>query len=330
MRAIASWSWETAPWWVPNSHRGGVWTANADGSQLQQVTHTAVGEYNPRFRPGGRIEYSRWDAASSAENVYLVNPDGSGEVALTGGRFVFYSYAFSPDGSQLAWGGGLRFDGPSFIYTMTADGGSLTAHAPLSLRNSGGGAEVAWSRDGTALAYVSEDPAYGGAANIFRVGLAGGDPFDVTKRNIPGARNPDWIGPAAPVAGAAAARSDRVAPFVRLVNYRSNNDGLVTAHATQLGYIAIDRSGIRSVTVAVTRRVRSRATCASAASTRSRRGCAGWAPAATRSAGGLAMFAATQRRDPASSACACLCRDPRLVSIETRSGEPCRSPTAAG
>jgi len=81
-----------------------VFIANADGSDVRQVTHLGKANWAPNFTPDGRkiifasdYEYER----GFPFNLYLINPDGSGleKVSHDGGFDAFP--AFSPDGKKF-------------------------------------------------------------------------------------------------------------------------------------------------------------------------------------------------------------------------------------
>lgn len=81
-----------------------VFVANADGSDVQQVTHLGKANWAPNFMPDGK----RIIFASNHEyergfpfNMYIINPDGSGleKISHDGGFDAFPM--FSPDGKKL-------------------------------------------------------------------------------------------------------------------------------------------------------------------------------------------------------------------------------------
>lgn len=81
-----------------------VYVANADGSNVQQVTHLGKANWAPNFTPDGRRivfasnhEYAR----GYPFNIYLVNMDGSGleRISHDGGFDAFPM--FSPDGKKF-------------------------------------------------------------------------------------------------------------------------------------------------------------------------------------------------------------------------------------
>jgi TolB protein len=88
-----------------------IWTANStDGGDLQRVSPTGVnGTDHPDWSPDGHwIIFRTGNDAPGSIKVYLAHPDGTGlhsilDVPAKKGRF--FSYSFSPDGTQLTIGG---------------------------------------------------------------------------------------------------------------------------------------------------------------------------------------------------------------------------------
>ena len=93
------------------------------------------------------VYYSERDGAA---DLYIMNADGSGVVALTEGGADERGPAFSPDGSRIAYH--TDADGNFEIYVMNANGSEprrLTNHPGRDLA-------PAWSPDGTRIAFMSD------------------------------------------------------------------------------------------------------------------------------------------------------------------------------
>jgi hypothetical protein len=86
-------------------------------------------------------------------DIFLMNPDGSGRVNLTGEdmAYVVYSPQASPDGSRIVFSRSVSDASTDQIYVMDADG---TDKQPLTTGEQGGGAHPTWSPDGTSIAFV--------------------------------------------------------------------------------------------------------------------------------------------------------------------------------
>jgi Tol biopolymer transport system component len=143
-----------------------IFSANADGSDVRQLTHPNNGEEdaNPAWSPdGSKLIFTQSGENSGSGDIFLMNADGTGLTPLThcthpsclgmGGA------AWSPDGSMIAYSEG---DGPprpngepsvAALWLMQADGGhpvQLT-HPPLPTSFSDDG--PAWSPDGERLVF---------------------------------------------------------------------------------------------------------------------------------------------------------------------------------
>lgn len=116
-----------------------LFSMNADGSQLRQLTDGPVYDVGPAVSPdGSRIAFTRdrrYDGGPLLPlGIYLVNPDGSNLTHLTEGTLSPYDLAWSPDGEMIAfntytrdwigWGGDIwvvRPDGSDLIRLATGD-----------------------------------------------------------------------------------------------------------------------------------------------------------------------------------------------------------------
>ena len=129
-----------------------VWSINADGTDLTQLTRSPWPEFDPAWSPdGSRIAY-RSERHEDPE-IWLMNADGSDQHRLARGL----SPAWSPDGSKIAYaspgeilcppGRGLRCSG---ISIMNADG-SGQHRVP----NTDGGEYPSWSPDSERIVFNS-------------------------------------------------------------------------------------------------------------------------------------------------------------------------------
>jgi Tol biopolymer transport system component len=96
---------------------------------------------------GGRIAFSA--GSEGIEDIYVVNPDGTGLTRLTRQPGWDFDPSWSPGCSRIAFRS--ERDGQSEIYVMNADGSqqtNLTKHPGEDL-------SPAWSPDGTSIAFAS-------------------------------------------------------------------------------------------------------------------------------------------------------------------------------
>lgn len=149
-----------------------IWAVNRDGSGATALTRLAVAaSMNPVWSPdGSRILYGtdraldQTDTTGASLNLWVMNADGSGAKPLT---FLEHtslnwwgpSYAWSPDGARIAYTSMRALDGSDSdgnsdnVWIMNADG---TNGAPLTRFTKVATLfEMAWSPDGTQIAFVS-------------------------------------------------------------------------------------------------------------------------------------------------------------------------------
>jgi Tol biopolymer transport system component len=101
-----------------------IWVMNADGSGQEPVTEPAgYVNVDPQFSPDGRRIVFASNRLGGFE-IFLMNADGSNQVALTGSPGADFNPTFSPDGRSIAWWK-LR-GGTGDIWVMDADGTSET------------------------------------------------------------------------------------------------------------------------------------------------------------------------------------------------------------
>lgn len=109
----------------------GIYIMNTDGSNVVRVIHTTVGEgeQNPKFSPNGtKILFETQIGDNS--HIFVMNVDGTNETQLT--NFTNSNGVYTGDASWSADGTKIVFvtdkdnDGGSGIYTMNADGSSVT------------------------------------------------------------------------------------------------------------------------------------------------------------------------------------------------------------
>lgn len=83
-----------------------IYTCNADGSELKQITHLGKANWAPFFTPdGSKIIFSSNHASPRGYDfqLYTINLDGTGLEQITT-ESVFNAFPmFSPDGKKLVW-----------------------------------------------------------------------------------------------------------------------------------------------------------------------------------------------------------------------------------
>ncbi len=83
-----------------------IFTCNADGTDLKQVTHLGKANWAPFFHPSGKkIIFSSNHHSKKGYDfqLYMINLDGTGLEQITGASIFNAFPMFSPDGKKLAW-----------------------------------------------------------------------------------------------------------------------------------------------------------------------------------------------------------------------------------
>lgn len=108
----------------------------------------------PVVVPGGNGLIAFQSDRDGDYEIYVANPDGSGQTALTSNGASDTVPAWSPDGSRIAFTSNR--DGNNEIYVMDADGSNQTRLTNVSASDS----IPAWSPDGTHLAFNTNRDGY--------------------------------------------------------------------------------------------------------------------------------------------------------------------------
>jgi Tol biopolymer transport system component len=207
-----------APWLLIESSQG-LWAANPDGSALRQLTNVdywrgnlkqaiqpagnhivflTPGNYdfhhmalNLLSLPDGQITKITDLTSASTEAYADLNPGETGFEALRAiGEMV--SYAWSPDGSQLAFSGVM--DGPSAdIYLYNVQTGAITRVSQDPAQDFA----PSWSPDGNHLLYLAADGFGTGAgwtmSGVWAADGTGGNPTQLFASDSAGEVLEGWL-----------------------------------------------------------------------------------------------------------------------------------------
>jgi Tol biopolymer transport system component len=146
-----------------------LYVMNADGSGLTVLQGTPAAERVPDWQPAvgpplppirdalDKIAFSsernQPGGSDTEQDVFTMNPDGTGQRALTDSRAFEGESAWSPTGSKIAFA--TNRDNNYEIYAMNADGTGLTNLTHTTAAGEGG---PTWSPDGSKIAYSRAEP----------------------------------------------------------------------------------------------------------------------------------------------------------------------------
>ena len=128
--------------WIGDSNvftsQSAVWIMRADGTQAVQVTdypekgiwgnaNLPAGDYDPRLSPGGgRIVFERLENTEDPHggyNLFIINPDGTGETRLTSNGYSQGLANWSHSGEKLVYiVAAINGQGKYHIYLVNSDG----------------------------------------------------------------------------------------------------------------------------------------------------------------------------------------------------------------
>jgi TolB protein len=141
-----------------------IYTADADGSNVQQLTRDGSISVGPSISPDGRrIAYTGYK--SGYADIYLINLSSGQRDRIIKYPGTNSGAAFSPDGSRLATT--LSKDGNPELYVTSAGGGG----ARRLTRTRGVESSPTWSPDGGEIIYSCDER---GGPQLYRISASGG------------------------------------------------------------------------------------------------------------------------------------------------------------
>jgi Tol biopolymer transport system component len=145
-----------------------IFTSNADGSDLRQLTTNAAADTRPDWSPdGGKIVFE--SNRDGNNELYVMNADGTGLARLTTNTSNDNQPVWSPDGKKIAFTSDRADDAGGYeLYVMNADGTN-----PVRLTYQvGTDSRPEWSADGGSLFFAST---YYGNSEVHRLSAVTGD-----------------------------------------------------------------------------------------------------------------------------------------------------------
>jgi TolB protein len=145
-----------------------IFIANADGSDLQQLTDDPGPEFDGMLSPDGtKIVYrDSTRGINQNDEIFVMNVDGSNKRNVTIDPADDWGPAWSPDGSQIAFNS-TRVSGTlPQLFVMDEDGGNVRQ---LTERE---GEYPSWSPDGRQIVFMSQEPA---GANNYEIYVINSD-----------------------------------------------------------------------------------------------------------------------------------------------------------
>jgi dipeptidyl aminopeptidase/acylaminoacyl peptidase len=160
-----------------------IYAANADGSNVVQLTTNPAGDSDPAWSPDGRKLV--FDSTRDGDyEIYSMSADGSGQTDVSNDHASSdYDPAWSPDAAQIVFVG--ERNNSADVYVMNWDGTGRINLTNTPTVNEG---SPSWSPDGSKIAFSSSAS---GQGDIYSMNPDGTDVTNLS--DLPGDdRNPTW------------------------------------------------------------------------------------------------------------------------------------------
>ncbi len=136
---------------ISGDERVELFLANADGSDLKQLTTNGRNNYLPAWSPTGEIisYVSQGGPETDTAEIHTIRVDGTGEMRLTDNDAFEYGTSWTSNGDKIVFGS-VR-NGEWQIYTMDSDGNN---QLPLPIPAHGNAPD--WSPDDLRIVFTSD------------------------------------------------------------------------------------------------------------------------------------------------------------------------------
>jgi len=176
-----------------SSGHDALYTIRPDGTGLRRLTEDDGTDWYPAWSPdGARIAYVRIPDGGPGWQIWVVNADGTGAEPFTRDDRYNETVTWSPDGRRLAYATYLPNHEDWQIRVMQADGTGVHTVYRCEGECYDGGYTLAWSPDGTAIAFTFTRGALDPTPEIGLVDADGGN-FRTVDTGTVGACCLSWI-----------------------------------------------------------------------------------------------------------------------------------------
>lgn len=151
-----------------------IFTMSPDGTNQTNISNNAMlNDARPAWSPDGtKIAFIRRPLVGSQGNIWTMNANGTGQVAITVGPFTDRDPTWSPDGTMIAFDSPNR-DGNREIYKVSSVGGPVTRLT----NNPAEDDDPFWAPDNSGIAFVSQRT---GSNRIWAMDTDGSNPSQLS------------------------------------------------------------------------------------------------------------------------------------------------------
>jgi TolB protein len=166
----------------PDGRNSNIFVLDLRSKQTQQLTNTPAINTAPSYSPdGGQITFE--SDRGGAQQVYVMNADGSGQNRISFGNGRYSTPVWSPDGQYIAF---TKQAGGKFAIGVMKPDGSGERILTEGFHNEG----PTWAPNGRVLMFFRDSPGESGGSKLFSVDITG-----YNEQQVPtpeGASDPAW------------------------------------------------------------------------------------------------------------------------------------------
>jgi TolB protein len=166
----------------PDGRNSNIYVLDLRSKQTQQLTNTPAINTAPSYSPdGSQITFE--SDRGGAQQVYVMNADGSGQNRISFGNGRYSTPVWSPDGQNIAF---TKQAGGKFAIGVMKPDGSDERILTEGFHNEG----PTWAPNGRVLMFFRDSPGENGGSKLFSVDITG-----YNEQQVPtpgGASDPAW------------------------------------------------------------------------------------------------------------------------------------------